>query len=176
MSKIVEQYQDAAMDKLTVLARRLSQDLHEGQTYREKGDYFRYHICGVVNMVNTLAMNPDGSYPGDEEDIFISTKLTIVALLHDAVEDTDLTLDDLRALGFPEEIVIAIAYLTKTEDTIIDEYLVAIRDENPLALVVKKADMTFNMTNCIREGNLRRYSKYAAQMKVLLGADPEKVL
>ena len=37
---------------------------------------------------------------------------TIVALLHDVVEDTDFTLDDLQAMGFPTEAIYALRLLT----------------------------------------------------------------
>jgi hypothetical protein len=39
-----------------------------------------------------------------------------VAVLHDVVEDCGVTLDDLRALGYPEREVMAIDALTKRED------------------------------------------------------------
>lgn len=37
---------------------------------------------------------------------------TCVALLHDVVEDTDITLDDLKNKGFPQEVIEAIALMT----------------------------------------------------------------
>ena len=67
----------------------------------------------------------------------------IVGLLHDVVEDTPITLEDLRAI-FDEDIVIAIGLLTKTEGFDINEYYAAIKN-NPIAREVKMADLTHNM-------------------------------
>jgi len=144
------------MRDLIIKAHELAKTAHEGQSYNDPGDYYEYHILGVVKEAMFMA----------EEDRY---RVQIVATLHDAIEDSELTLDDLRDAGFPEDIVIDIAYLTKTKDTILDEYLTAIRDERPVALLVKKADMTFNLRNCIKEGNRKRFVKYSKQMEILLG-------
>jgi len=161
------------------LAEHVARYVHKDQKYGDF-DYFGYHVEGVVQKTIDSFMTSRPILRGWVANDFIRAqqdlKCQAVAYLHDAVEDSDeLTFEGLRELGFDEDIVIAVAYLTKTEDTIIDVYLVAIR-ENEMALRVKKADMLFNMENCIKEGNLKRYTKYANQMKVLLGADPEEVL
>ena len=67
----------------------------------------------------------------------------IVAVLHDAVEDSDLSLKDLRAEGFSEVIVEAIAAITKQEGEKRNDYLKRVMD-NPLSLKVKIADMSDN--------------------------------
>ena len=67
----------------------------------------------------------------------------IVAVLHDAVEDSDLTLEDLRRSGFSEVIVEAIAAITKQEGEKRNDYLKRVMD-NPLSLKVKIADMGDN--------------------------------
>ncbi len=66
-----------------------------------------------------------------------------VALLHDVVEDTDLTLEDLKAMGFPREVVEAVALLTHDPAVPYEAYLIPIR-ENPLARRVKLADLQHN--------------------------------
>jgi (p)ppGpp synthase/HD superfamily hydrolase len=69
----------------------------------------------------------------------------ITAVLHDVVEDTAVTLDELRALGFPETVLAALALLTHhTADTGYDEYIAAIKPD-PLARRVKLADLAHNM-------------------------------
>jgi len=68
----------------------------------------------------------------------------MAAVLHDVVEDTDLTLEDLACEGFPEDVIQAIGALTKREgETRIQaaERTAA----HPIALVVKMADVTDNM-------------------------------
>ena len=69
----------------------------------------------------------------------------MVAALHDVVEDSPLTLDDLRAEGFPEEVLEAVRLLTHdSESQSYDDYVRAIRP-NALARQVKLADLRHNM-------------------------------
>lgn len=68
----------------------------------------------------------------------------IVGVLHDAVEDTELTLQDLAAAGFPPTILRAIDAITKRPHELYEIYLTRVM-ENPIALQVKIADMTDNM-------------------------------
>ena len=68
----------------------------------------------------------------------------MAAVLHDVVEDTPVTLDDLKSEGFPTVVLDAIRALTKTkgEDRIAAAHRTA---ENPIARVVKLADVADNM-------------------------------
>jgi (p)ppGpp synthase/HD superfamily hydrolase len=66
-----------------------------------------------------------------------------VALLHDVVEDTDTTLDDLRRVGFPPRIVDALSLLTHADGVDYMDYVARIR-ETPLAAKVKLADLRHN--------------------------------
>ena len=77
-----------------------------------------------------------------------------VALLHDVVEDTDVTLDDLRAKGFPEHIIDSIKLLTKKKSNSEDKdvlyieyigYINALKTSgNDVAIKVKLADLRHN--------------------------------
>ncbi|NRF67353.1 bifunctional (p)ppGpp synthetase/guanosine-3',5'-bis(diphosphate) 3'-pyrophosphohydrolase [Aquincola sp. S2] len=68
----------------------------------------------------------------------------IAAVLHDVVEDTSVTLDELRSEGFPEEVLQAVRALTKTKGE--DRLAAAARAAaNPIARAVKLADVTDNM-------------------------------
>lgn len=69
----------------------------------------------------------------------------LAAILHDTVEDSDHTLDDVRALGMPEEVVRAVALLTHEGDH--DSYLDYVRrlQADPIARRVKMADLQHNM-------------------------------
>jgi guanosine-3',5'-bis(diphosphate) 3'-pyrophosphohydrolase len=68
----------------------------------------------------------------------------MTAVLHDVVEDTPVSLSDLRSDGFPAEVLDAIRALTKTAGE--DRIAAAMRAaENPIARVVKLADVTDNM-------------------------------
>ncbi|MBE6630115.1 MAG: bifunctional (p)ppGpp synthetase/guanosine-3',5'-bis(diphosphate) 3'-pyrophosphohydrolase [Ruminococcaceae bacterium] len=66
-----------------------------------------------------------------------------VALLHDVVEDTDYTLEDLRQMGFPETVIAALSLLTHDPAVPYMEYVAAIKP-NPLARAVKLADLAHN--------------------------------
>jgi len=74
----------------------------------------------------------------------VSWQEKIAAVLHDAVEDSDLSLVDLPKAGFPPEIVEAIAALTKNPGEDYEDYLQRVMG-NAIALEVKIADMTDNM-------------------------------
>ena len=96
----------------------------------------------------------------------------IAAVLHDVVEDTGMTLDALRAEGFPEAVVEAIDALTKrTGEGRLDAARRAAA--NPIARAVKLADVADNM-NLSRIPNLSdkdyaRLKEYQ-QVKALLDA------
>lgn len=79
------------------------------------------------------------------------------ALLHDIVEDTAITLDDLRR-EFPEEVVSIVALLThgdsaESDNTEYFDYIRSIR-ENPVAKKIKLADIAHNsdQTRCTGAG------------------------
>lgn len=65
-----------------------------------------------------------------------------VALLHDVVEDTDVTLEELKEI-FPAEITDAVALMTHSHDVDYFEYVRAMK-ENPIARKVKLADLAHN--------------------------------
>lgn len=68
----------------------------------------------------------------------------MVAVLHDVVEDSPLTLDDLRARGIPPEVVAAVDALTRREGESYEQFIQRILP-NRLACVVKLADIEHNM-------------------------------
>lgn len=68
---------------------------------------------------------------------------TIVALLHDVIEDTAYTLDDLRSMGFPVEELNALALLTHDKNVPYMDYVSRIK-KNPIAKAVKLADLRHN--------------------------------
>lgn len=66
-----------------------------------------------------------------------------VGVLHDLVEDTDVTLDDLRKRGFSEEVVEAIDALTHRDDESYAQYVLRAA-ASPVARRVKLADLEDN--------------------------------
>ena len=67
----------------------------------------------------------------------------IVAVLHDVVEDTHITLDDIRAEGFSEDVVEALGLVTHEDDQSYLEYVVGCR-KNEIARQVKLSDLQDN--------------------------------
>jgi guanosine-3',5'-bis(diphosphate) 3'-pyrophosphohydrolase len=97
----------------------------------------------------------------------------MAAVLHDVVEDTPVTLEDLRAQGFPQEVLEAVEALTKRKgETRLEAARRAAR--NPIARVVKLADVTDNLDlgriSHPSEKDYARLKEYA-QVKALLEQD-----
>lgn len=107
------------LEKALVIATKA----HAGQFDKNGVDYIE-HPKKVASYVET-----------EEEKI--------VALLHDVVEDTDITLDFLKKEGFGEEIIKAIDVLTKKFIQSEEEYYNLIK-KNELAKKVKIADLKHN--------------------------------
>ena len=66
-----------------------------------------------------------------------------VALLHDVVEDTEITIKDLAKL-FPGKVIDAVKLLTRKKDTSYYEYIEALKS-NKVAVKVKLADLDHNL-------------------------------
>ncbi len=70
----------------------------------------------------------------------------IIALLHDVVEDTDVTFEDLKEFGYPASIIEALNYLTKRKGEYYPDYIDRIINSNNIhAMNVKLADLTHNI-------------------------------
>ena len=93
-----------------------------------------------------------------------------VALLHDTVEDGDITLQDLANQGFPPEVVSAVAALTHDSAVPYMNYVLGLR-ANPLARQVKLADLRHNANlarlNKVRPSDRRRQVKYLMAQALL---------
>lgn len=69
--------------------------------------------------------------------------LTVVALLHDVIEDTDFNASDLRKLGFTSTQVEAVVAMTRKKDEQYFDYIKRVK-ANDLAKIVKLADLKHN--------------------------------
>lgn len=133
------------------IAQAIATKAHRGQVDKAGVDYIN-HPATVAASVAT-----------DEEKA--------VAWLHDVVEDTSTTLDDLRSVGLSEEIVGAVDAMTHREDEeYLTEYIPRIK-ANALARSVKLADLAHNMDTS-RLGTLTgkdksRLAKYAEAKRIL---------
>ena len=70
----------------------------------------------------------------------------VCALLHDVVEDTDITYDDLRSVGYNEEVIEILTILTKVKGEDYRDYISRIiNSNNRHAMNIKLADLRHNM-------------------------------
>jgi len=134
-------------NKLLAKAIQIATNAHDGQ-FDSTGLPYILHPLSVMAILNTK----------DE-------LLNCIAILHDVVEDTSITLDDLRKEGFPEIVVRAVDALTKRKDSseTYDEYKQRVFDCY-YAMRVKLADLTHNTDitrqKGIREKDLQNVLKY----------------
>ena len=95
---------------------------------------------------------------------------TVVALLHDLIEDTDYTIEDLTSMGFGKNITDAIALMTHADSVEYMDYVREIKN-NPIAKAVKIADLKHNSDlsrlDVVDEKALNRREKYLNAIKLL---------
>lgn len=110
------------IDKAATIAARA----HHGQVRKDGTPYF----CHPVRV----AIRVDGKLAGT------------VALLHDVLEDTDVTLGDLAAEGFSQEVLDAVWALTKRPGEKYSAFILRCK-VNELARKVKLADIEDNLAD-----------------------------
>lgn len=95
---------------------------------------------------------------------------TVVALLHDVIEDTDYTVDYLAKQGFDKEILDALLLLTHEDKVDYMDYVTKIK-QNPIAKAVKLADLNHNSDltrlDAIDQKALERREKYQKAIELL---------
>lgn len=135
---------------------------HAGQTERNGQPYILHSLRVMMSL------------EGEAE--------RIVGVLHDVVEDTDVTFDDLAREGFSSEVLDALRAVTKTgadQHSDVDEaeaearYLgfVARAKADPIARRVKRADLLDNL-NAARlpsfgKGDFKRIQRYSKALLLI---------
>ena len=131
-------------------AYKIAVEAHKGQTDKAGADYILHPVTVASNV-------------GADESAMI------VALLHDVVEDTNVTLEDLQDLLTPEEIS-ALKLLTHNDEAPYLDY-VRLIGTNSLATKVKMADLQNNMDlsrlPTVTEKDLKRVEKYKMAFAIL---------
>jgi (p)ppGpp synthase/HD superfamily hydrolase len=98
----------------------------------------------------------------------------MVAVLHDVIEDTDVTLDDLGKAGYPGHIVDAVDAISRRKgaDEPYSRYILRVK-ANPLATKVKIADLQDNANlgrlPKVEAYDLRRLDRYNRALQFLTG-------
>ena len=141
-------------------ALQLAVSMHSGQKRFDGSPYFM-HLIRVMLKVNTFQEK-------------------LAALLHDILEDTQMTLEMLKTHGspnpFPSDVIQAVDLLTKKAEDHGDEnyfkYIGRIK-RNPIARAVKIADIYDNSSifempaDMIDQKTIKRLRKYAKAMEIL---------
>ena len=127
---------------------------HEGQL-RKDGSPFVTHPLEVAHNCAEMGLDEDS---------------LIAALLHDTIEDTSVTVEELRGQGFPEDILAAVQAVTKREG---ESYELFIRRAagNAIGREVKMADLEDNMDirrlDEIKDEDVNRLRKYLSSWHYL---------
>lgn len=125
------------------LALSIATEAHKGQFDKAGVDYIEHPIY-VASQVDT-----------EEEKA--------VALLHDVIEDSPFTAEELLQAGLPETVVTAVQVLTKKKEKDYQTYLENVKS-NSLARVVKLADLKHNSDlsrlSSVTDKDLERLEKY----------------
>lgn len=137
---------------LTKKALALCYDAHRGQL--DKGGLpYVFHPLHLAEQMDT------------EEEI-------CTALLHDVIEDSHYTLDDLRYKGFPEPVLEALRLLTRTPGEDYFTYITRLR-QHPIARRVKAADLLHNSDlsrlDAVSGHDRERAEKYRRALQILQG-------
>ena len=93
-----------------------------------------------------------------------------VALLHDVIEDSEITADELLSEGIPTDVVDAIICLTKIDNESYHDFIVRVRS-NELAVKIKIADIEDNINvlrlKSLSDTDLNRVEKYHSAWRYL---------
>ena len=103
------------------------EEAHKGQ-FRKSGESYFNHPIATAIIVIGLGMDTDS---------------IVSALLHDVVEDTEYTLQDIAGMGFSQQVLDALAMMTHDKAVPYMDYVERLK-ENPIAKTVKLADLRHN--------------------------------
>lgn len=135
--------------KLTRKAMIIAYEAHKNQVDKSGVPYI-YHPIHVAEQMDT------------ENEC-------IIALLHDVVEDTNVTFKQLEEV-FSKEIIDILKLLTREENIEYDEYIKRIKN-NSMACKVKIADLTHNLDKTrldfVTEVDVKRNEKYKKALQIL---------
>lgn len=135
--------------KLTRKAMIIAYEAHKNQVDKSGVPYI-YHPIHVAEQMDT------------ENEC-------IIALLHDVVEDTNVTFKQLEE-AFSKEIIDILKLLTREENIEYDEYIKRIKN-NSIACKVKIADLTHNLDKTrldfVTEVDVKRNEKYKKALQIL---------
>ncbi|MBP2319728.1 (p)ppGpp synthase/HD superfamily hydrolase [Kibdelosporangium banguiense] len=130
---------------------RIAREAH-GDQVDKSGNLYIYHPLRVMARVK-------------------GAHAQMAAVLHDVIEDTDVTAEDLRAAGCPEPVIVSVVALSKAPGEAMLSYLRRVSADS-VAIMVKRADIADNsdpvrMAALDQETQNRLREKYAEAIRVL---------
>lgn len=130
-------------------ARRLAYQKHARQ-------FRRNQITPYISHVRDVATRVSIRYSRDPY-------LVSIAWLHDIIEDTGTSIQDLINIGFPSRITQAVSLLTRDKGVSYDDYMEKLL-LNPDAVSVKIEDHISNLADDPTWGQIRKYSKSLSKL------------
>ena len=147
-------------NEMIELAKAIATTAHTGQ-FRKFGQREPYinHPKRVANFVKQYVL--------DSPTLIHYSVFEVVGWLHDSVEDSPLTFEELKACGFSQDIVDAIDALSKRKGENYFEFIKRCM-VNEIATYVKIADLTDNSSD-LNEGSMKdkyRLAKYILELEI----------
>jgi HD domain len=121
----------------------------EDRPVDDEGQFNRY--LGLVTQAHQGQVDKAGR-PYIEHLLDVSRRAVrygesarLAGLLHDVLEDTETTVDDLRRADVPDDVVHAVQAVTRRPDESYDQFIDRVVRDGGLALQVKHADLESNL-------------------------------
>ena len=139
------------MNETVEKCKKIATEAHKGQFRKFGDDKGKPYIVHPERVASKVASRFDDPY------------LAAIGWLHDVIEDTDITIDNLNEMGVPPEVQFGVKGMTKWEGENYLNFILRVQ-MNPYARPVKIADIEDNMIS-LKEGSLK--DKYRLALYIL---------
>ena len=145
----------------------LATEKHSGQTDKAGMPYILHPLRVMMSVQRE-------HYEQNQPRKYLN--MCIAAVLHDVVEDTDISLEEISMMGFDREVTYILSLLTKGKSEPYSDYIQRIKESrNVCAIIIKRADLKDNMEKSrllkpLSEEDQKRLDKYSAADEELYDA------
>lgn len=153
-------YIQKMLNKYSDKAYKIAKMAHQGQKRWNGSDYFDNHVYIVAQIANYYHLYLPQTWI-DNIDCVVAS-----AYLHDVVEDTSVTLEDLSK-DFPPLIIDMVNALTHKKDEGYFDYIMRIHNSLYGARYIKLCDLAHNISNLDPKRNKNMYDKYKFAQYIL---------
>lgn len=153
-----------AIELESIIARsaELAELMHAGQFRRDGVTPYIEHPRKVADIVGKML----AKHREDPDRNQMFTAAVSAAWLHDVLEDTPCTVEAMLGFGIPRAVVDCVDILTRKEGQPYAQYMDGVKHGQPLASVVKFADMLANFSD---SPTAKQQAKYLKAFGTLLG-------